>query len=280
MTTRPDPPHSPITQYSDLAGVKYPGAYEDFLAMIDMVNLDLGFILSFACVYNTTFYDRLLMATLGPFVVLLVLGCTYVVALRRNRASDESVAAVKSRHLSVALFVLFVAYATVSHAIFETFVCDNLDDGESYLRADYSLKCTTTQHTAFRIYAALMVLIYPVGIPCVFGWWLWQHRYELKTAPDRKASLRLKPAADLWEPYKRDKYYYEVRCIASRPPPPFPSLLWEWYSGYSGYIWPGHHGFLSCGKVVVRVECFVVFSCCCLLLEGGARHGSGWGMIS
>ncbi|CAN0538822.1 unnamed protein product, partial [Ectocarpus sp. 12 AP-2014] len=55
-----------VTQYSDVAGVEYPGAYQDFLSVVDVVNLDLGFILSFACVYDTNFYDRLLMATIGP----------------------------------------------------------------------------------------------------------------------------------------------------------------------------------------------------------------------
>lgn len=76
-------------QYSDVAGVQYPGAYNDFLAVIDLVNLDLGFILSFACVYDTNFYDRLLLATLCPFVVLTLLGCTYMVARHRNRRSRE-----------------------------------------------------------------------------------------------------------------------------------------------------------------------------------------------
>lgn len=197
-------------KFSDVAGVKYPGAYRQFLAAIDVVNLDLGFILSFACIYRTDFYDRLLMATLGPAIVLAVLGCTYLIALSRNRASEEAIAAVKTRHLSVALFALFLVYATVSHTIFETFVCDTLDGGETYLRADYSLLCTTTIHTGFRIYAGLMVVVYPLGIPCVFGWWLYMHRDDLKRGDNRQNNPRLRPAADLWEPYTRERYYYEV----------------------------------------------------------------------
>lgn len=72
-----------------MAGVRYPGAYEEFLSVIDLVNLDLGFILSFACVYDTNFYDRLLLATICPAVVLGFLGCTYRVACRRNCDSAE-----------------------------------------------------------------------------------------------------------------------------------------------------------------------------------------------
>ncbi|CAB1118869.1 unnamed protein product [Ectocarpus sp. CCAP 1310/34] len=126
----------------------------------------------------------------------------------------QAMGVVKHRHLSVALFVMFVIYATVSYTIFETFVCDPLDDGISYLRADYSLTCETETHTAYRVYAGLMILVYPVGIPCVFGWWLFKHRHELKQE-GRERRAALKPAADLWEPYKPSTYYYE----AAQPPP-------------------------------------------------------------
>lgn len=206
-----DPPTPFPLQYSDVAGIKYPAAYQEFLGMIDLVNCDLGFILSFACIYDTNFYDRLLMATLGPVIIMFALGCTYVVAVWRNRASEEAVATVKNRHLSIALFVIFVVYATVSHTILETFVCDTLDDGNSYLRADYSLTCTTARHVGFQVYAALMVVVYPVGFPCAFGWWLFKHRQELKCEEDRALNPKLRPAADLWEPYRRQRYYYEVR---------------------------------------------------------------------
>ncbi|CAN0056334.1 unnamed protein product, partial [Scytosiphon promiscuus] len=198
-----------VTQYSDVAGVQYPGAYNDFLSVIDMVNLDLGFIISFACVYDTNFYDRLLMATICPMVVMGLLGCTYLVARRRNGHSEEAIGVVKRRHLSVALFVMFFVYATVSYTVFETFVCDELDDGSSYLRADYSLTCWTSLHTGYQVYAGLMVLVYPVGVPCVFGWWLFKYRREL-TEDNRGTNADLRPLADLWEPYKQDKYYYEV----------------------------------------------------------------------
>lgn len=59
--------------------------------MIDVVNVDVGFILSLACVYDTDFYDRLLMATICPAFVLGLLGCTYLVARRRNRQSEQVV---------------------------------------------------------------------------------------------------------------------------------------------------------------------------------------------
>ncbi|CAN0076684.1 unnamed protein product, partial [Ectocarpus sp. 13 AM-2016] len=247
-------------QYSDVAGVEYPGAYKDFLSVIDVVNLDLGFILSLACVYDTDFYDRLLLTTICPAVVLGLLGCTYLVARRRNRHSQEAMGVVKHRHLSVALFIMFVIYATVSYTIFETFVCDLLDDGNSYLRADYSLTCDTETHTAYRVYAGLMILVYPVGIPCVFGWWLFKHRHEL-TQEGRERRAALKPAADLWEPYKPSTYYYEVvecfRRIA--------------LTGFAVFIYPD-----SSAQVAIVLLLAIVFMVVSELLSPFARPIEMW----
>ncbi|CAN0486022.1 unnamed protein product, partial [Laminaria digitata] len=41
------------------------------------------------------------------------------------------------------LFIVFFVYSSVSFTIFRTFVCDDLDDGTSPLRADCSLVCTS-----------------------------------------------------------------------------------------------------------------------------------------
>lgn len=131
--------------------MEYPGVYNDFLAVIDLVNLDIGFILSFTCVYQTDFYDRLLMATIGPMAMLCALACTYRVARRRNGHSEEALSLVRLQHLSVALFVIFVVYSTVSYSVFQTFACDSLDDGNSYLRADYSITCYTRKHTFYKV---------------------------------------------------------------------------------------------------------------------------------
>ncbi|CAN0493991.1 unnamed protein product, partial [Scytosiphon promiscuus] len=60
-----------------------------------------------------------------------------------------------------------------------TFVCDSLGDGKAYLREDYSITCNTERHSAYLVYASLMVCVYPVGIPAFFTFWLVRHRREL-----------------------------------------------------------------------------------------------------
>ncbi|CAM9562008.1 unnamed protein product, partial [Laminaria digitata] len=187
----------------------YPDGYELFLSRLAVVNMDIGFVLSNSCIVSTNFFDKLLIATVGPPVALLALAFTYSLARKRNRHFDEAGIGVQHKHLSIVLFVAFFIYPSVSFTIFQTFICESLDDGETYLRADYSLTCTTSTYTASKVYAAIMVCVYPIGVPVGFGWWLANNRKQLQSW-DRAATVHLQPFGGLWGAYRPGCYYYEV----------------------------------------------------------------------
>ena len=203
-----------MSQFSGVVNAQYPTTYEKFLAALSVVNLNLGSILSLWCVVETNFYARLVIATIAPIVVLGILVITYRVAMIRNGHSNHAMRVARNKHLSVGLFLLFVVYSPVSYTIFQTFVCDSLDSGITYLRADYDLVCWTRTHVGYRAYAGVMVLVYPVGIPAVFAWALFRNRDSIKSEAETTNRTRVLPEAeaikDLWEPYKRSRYYYEV----------------------------------------------------------------------
>ena len=210
-----DPPPPPsIAQFSGVVNVQYPPAYEKFLATLSVVNLNLGSILSLSCVVETHFYAWLVLATIAPMAVFGALAITYRVAVVRNSHSIHAMRVARNKHISVGLFFLFVVYSSVSHTIFQTFVCDLLDSGDSYLRADYDLVCWTTTHVTFMTYAGIMVLVYPVGIPTVFAWMLFINRDGIKSVEDttngNRVPLESEAIKDLWAPYKPSRYYYEV----------------------------------------------------------------------
>eukprot|EP00752_Nemacystus_decipiens_P006539 g5890.t1 len=128
---------------------------------------------------------------------------------------------VKNSHISAALFLTFLVYSTVSSTLFQAFACDDeLDDGGDYLRADYRIQCTSTKHRLFMVYSALMMLVYPFGIPYVYarllsrsftveknsGKW---HRPPTDVKDD--IWFEVKP---LWESYNCERWYYEViECV-------------------------------------------------------------------
>ena len=210
----PIPPPNSIAQFSSVVNVQYPPVYEKFLAALSVVNLNLGFILPLSCVVETNFYARLVLATIAPIAVLGALAITYLVAMARNNHSIYAMGAARNKHLSVGLFLLFLVYSSVSYTIFQTFVCDSLDSGVSYLRADYDLVCWTRTHVAYMTYAGIMVLVYPVGIPVVLARMLFINRDGIKRVEDSTNGSRVPPESeaikDLWAPYKPSRYYYEV----------------------------------------------------------------------
>ena len=146
-----------------------------------------------------------------------VLGFTYKFALYRNRGSDEAIHKVRGKHMSMALWITFFVYSSASSVVFQMFSCENLNDGKSYLRADYSILCSSSKHQRLQVYAAFMMLVYPVGIPLVYVTLLYIDRDALKISPTQDTSEScVKAALQLSSPYRPGCFYYEVVECARR----------------------------------------------------------------
>lgn len=198
-----------MPQFATIAGDVFPDEYQAFLSKLSPINLDLGFILSYSCIAGINFYDRLLIATTMPLLVFAGLVCTYRVAIERNRGFEPAIQSVRHKHLSAALFVMFFVYSSVSFTVLQTFVCDPLDDGVDYLRADYSLICGSPQHSSYVAYASFMMIVYPIGIPAFFTYWLACNQHDL-AKPGRMSVDRLQAFSGLWVAYRPSRFYYEV----------------------------------------------------------------------
>ncbi|MEP2386935.1 hypothetical protein, partial [Hyphomonas sp.] len=123
----------PSRQFAAITGNVYPEGYTNFVAKLTPINFDLGLFLSYSCMVTTDFYDRLVISTVTPLIMLLALSGSYFVGKKRNRGFEEAIQVVQYRHQSAALFLLFLVYSSVSYTIFQTFACDDLVDGKSYL---------------------------------------------------------------------------------------------------------------------------------------------------
>eukprot|EP00953_Heterococcus_sp_UTEX-ZZ885_P041481 21161-Heterococcus_DN1.PRE.3 len=126
-----------LTQFVSITGTQYESVYSVFLKWLNVINLDMSWLLSAGCVLRVSFYVKLLTATIAP-------------------------------------------ECAISTVVFQTFSCDYLEDTkESWLRADYSVSCDTDKHTAYKVYAAVMIAVYPIGIPVLYATLLWRHRHSL-----------------------------------------------------------------------------------------------------
>ena len=192
-------------------------------------------MVSAGCVWpGLDFHDRLLFTTLGPFVALTYLGTTYTLALFKTRqqpmqASPTQMSRADARervereHLSSLLLLTFLVYSPSSSNVFRMFACERLDDYEVYLRADYRILCSDNKHRALQLYAGIMVLVYPVGIPLMYAIRLRRVRGVLRTdGPARSNSPSASTLHTLWSPYRRGCYSYEASlflCMAFIPCP-------------------------------------------------------------
>ncbi|CAM9117899.1 unnamed protein product, partial [Laminaria digitata] len=261
--------------FADVTNVRFPPLYDKLLSILGIFSLDLGWLLSATCVASgVDFYDKLLMVTIGPLVLLSLLGVTFRLGSRpprsptkpllqlsqkekhaapvgarggtvnstrpsdtsahlgnskpnsnagtlagRSQAPGEKGAAstvgrsssfkpaggrveqqpvvssrrslrsiwkagpgdktaseqdrlweLFARHTTMTLIILYLVYSQVSTVVFQTFACDHYPEFEKrYLRTDGRIECDTRTHTAYMVYAGIMIALYPFGIPAAFS---------------------------------------------------------------------------------------------------------------
>ena len=81
------------------------------------------------------------------------------------KRTDEKSINLRNRLSGILLAMTFIILPSVSIKVFATFVCHNFDDNTSFLKIDYTLSCLTGSHTDFILYATIMIIIFPFGIP-------------------------------------------------------------------------------------------------------------------
>ena len=113
------------------------------------------------------------MMTIGPIIVGVLL--LLVAIIPRYR----------SKMLNLLIMVLYIVFPTVSQTLFLTFGCDSNFDEGVYLQADYQVDCEGAEHIWFMNYAALFILVYPVGVPLFYLTLLW--RNKSKIVPNTKS---------------------------------------------------------------------------------------------
>lgn len=202
---------------------------------------------------DVDFHGRLVVATVGPIVCVVVLGATYVFAGRRTpRADVTALREMRKKHLSALVWLVFLVYSSASSFVFQTFACDRLDDeelenGRDYLRADYRIDCDSPRHKAFKVYAGFMILVYPVGIPLFFAYLVFPHRDVLTVEETRGDDMRVASSSALWTPYRPGCFFYELVECARR-------LL---LTGVVVFIFPDTAAQIAIGLVIALLFAFV-----------------------
>lgn len=200
-----------------------PSFYVQLQDIFSVLALDLVNIIDFGCTLAAqNHYTSLLLATLLPMGFMLVVLAIHAV-LEIWLVKKEAVLKQEMRVTlsTVFLVVLFLIYPSCSNKILATFSCRTLDDGSSTITVDPSVSCQTSEYTSFTVYAGFMVLIYPIGVPVLYGMLLYRERNKIN--PFAKADKLDKVAEAmrtqdrsiaylhfLWQPYRARYYWFEI----------------------------------------------------------------------
>ena len=178
--------------------VKMPKAFNSFTNGLSFFNLNFATVFPIGCSANFTFIDTLIMTTVAPMIVGAMLFVMFIFeytferkkiqANKERKKGDKKKAfnRIKSAYTNYFFYLSYLILPMVSTTIFKMFICTNIDphnetSGESnyYLTADLNISCSSTYYKKGVLYACLMILVYPIGIPALYMHLLYQYRYEI-----------------------------------------------------------------------------------------------------
>ena len=154
-----------------------------------------------ACIFDTNYHITLLLRTLLPLLTLVVIfgvrwwaGCkkrSVDVTPGTNQNTDAPLFYdwVAEGCVTVAFFLLFLVYPSTSQNILYAFQCLKLDDGRQLLRIDLTIDCNSDYHWFFWVYAIVMVFVYPLGTPVLYGAIMARHKDQLQELKKLEQSL-------------------------------------------------------------------------------------------
>jgi hypothetical protein len=162
-----------ITQIPFALDVDFPQIYLQFLDILWIFNLDFVEFLNFECIYKRNFYDKLVEATLGPFLLIglifLILIIRLFLAYRLNHLNPSyTFSQFYKEIIFCSLLISFIVFSPVSIKIFQTFACEKFENGKSFLITDYTISCSGSEYSYYFIYSLFMILIYPIGVPTLY----------------------------------------------------------------------------------------------------------------
>ena len=178
--------------------VQMPKSFTSFIDIASFFNLDVAEALPFGCSSSYTFIEKLILTTmvplgLGSFLVLFfVMEYMYyrkkIQANTARKRGDKSrkFNEVKDKYMSYFFYLTYLVLPSVTTTIFQIFPCVNLDpyneDGSGsdlYLRADLDISCTSDYYYDGVAYASIMIIIYPIGIPLLYFYFLYNSRVSI-----------------------------------------------------------------------------------------------------
>jgi len=174
------------------------------------------FVVPTACLgdYST----RIWVGSTWPLV--LIVACTVCLfgsefVQRCGQRDDQTLVrgaltAGLQRVLPLALSLTFLVLPSTSTRIFRAFLCETFefDEGTSrrYLYADLTLSCDSDEYESTKATAFVMLAVWPVGVPMLYGVLLWASRESIRRGELTQLNLATRY---MWGDYEAATFWWE-----------------------------------------------------------------------
>ncbi|KOO31505.1 mastigoneme-like protein [Chrysochromulina tobinii] len=178
-----------VSQLDVIFDITYPAFYTATLEGLKNINIQVN-LLPFGCVLPLldNFFFNFVLKTATPLVLVLLL---YVMSkvLRARFGGAESAQRGFGAYLADAcsdlwFFIIFLVYPSCSSMTFMFFMRETYDQpGEVYvdlMRADRSIDREGELYQGFTVYAVVMLILYPIGVPFFYGLMFHLERHQLQ----------------------------------------------------------------------------------------------------
>ncbi|GMH81306.1 hypothetical protein TL16_g08886 [Triparma laevis f. inornata] len=197
----------------------YPKIYTDFtLYTGPIVNLKVMSLDCFWFYKRYGYYGTFGAVILVPILVVL-LGWLVVYPLALCRY-PESKARIKKELWNLFYIYSFIIYSHTSTTALSMFDCEHfhdldadVDDNKAeFLKDDRSIDCSddNADYQIAKAIACLAVVMYPIGISCMYAYQLWKHRDAIKNEETRDDNPAIESIGFLWKDYRPQYWWFEL----------------------------------------------------------------------
>ena len=186
-----------------------PATLRDFyLTLLKITDLNPFAAFGLSCANHAlrSFKTRLVFAITAPIVVSTVLLAYALIQVHMLRRNAEK---CFTRYAQLQLIVLFLVLPGVSTTIFRTFLCDEgfvEDKSVSFLEADLTLSCESTEYKQLSVIAWFGLLMYPVGVNALYAGLL----YRARDAVQHRDGAGAEHLAFLFRSYTPEYFAFDV----------------------------------------------------------------------
>jgi hypothetical protein len=191
--------------------VPWPRQYISFMNSFNFLNFEIINFESMLCAVSMDFYNELVLNIL---FVPVVMACAYLLVIVPTMLQDKRDVGgergtlkrrlIRLKFWKLIFFTLFLIYPNLSRVTLQMFQCIEIN-GVTYMVADFNLICYDDRWKASLPIGIIGVLLYPIGIPIIFFFYLFKNRKRLWTSKKVRYRYGL-----LFAAYHKEMWFFEM----------------------------------------------------------------------